>query len=181
MSEDRSRHGDDRDEQEADGAASAEDVFEMLKTDHRHVQDLFTRFEDADTRTRASIAEDALMSLEVHAALEEEIVYPAIAEVVEDEELVNEAKEEHHVAKLLIKELHKMEAGDDAFATKFKVLGELVSHHIEEEEGEIFPQAQEGGLEPESLSDQVAKRKAKLMQKYAGGKKSSGTRRKKAA
>lgn len=160
---------------------TAGDVFEMLKTDHRHVQDLFTRFEDADKRTRTSIAEEALTALEVHAALEEQLVYPAIAEVIEDEEAVNEAKEEHHVAKLLIKELHKMEAGDEAFATKFKVLGELVSHHIEEEEGEIFPQAQEGGFEPESLAEEASKRKAKLMQKYQGGRKSAGSRRKKAA
>jgi hemerythrin superfamily protein len=156
------------------------DVFEMLKTDHRQVQDLFTRFEDADKRTRASIAEETLTALEVHAALEEELVYPAIAEVIDDEETVNEAKEEHHVAKLLIKELHKMDAGNEAFATKFKVLGELVSHHIEEEEGEIFPQAQEGGFEPETLAEDVSKRKAKLMQKYEGGKKSA-SRRKKAA
>jgi len=179
MEEGRSRN-DDMEEREME-EAQGEDVFEMLKTDHRHVQDLFTRFEDADTRSRASIAEETLTALEVHAAIEEELVYPAIAEVVEDEEIVNEAKEEHHVAKLLIKELHKMHAADDGFATKFKVLGELVGHHIEEEEGEIFPQAQEGGFEPETLSEEVTKRKAKLMQKYEGGKKSSGSRRKKAA
>jgi hemerythrin superfamily protein len=157
------------------------DLFEMLKTDHRHVQDLFTKFEDADKRTRSSIAEETLTALEVHAALEEELVYPAIAEVVEEEEMVNEAKEEHHVAKLLIKELHKMDAGDEEFATKFKVLGEIVGHHIEEEEGEMFPQAKEGGFEPETISQEVAKRKEKLMQKYQGAKKSSASRRKKAA
>ena len=180
MRESRSKHGEE--ERDMDNETEAVgDVFEMLKTDHRHVQDLFTRFEDADKRSRASIAEDTLIALEVHAALEEELVYPAIAEVIEDEESVSEAKEEHHVAKLLIKELHKMDASDDAFATKFKVLGELVSHHIEEEEGELFPQAQEGGFEPESISEEVSKRKAKLMQKYEGGKKSSGSRRKKAA
>jgi hemerythrin-like domain-containing protein len=171
---------DDLEESDTDHEADdAGDVFEMLKTDHRHVQDLFTRFEDADKRERAAIAEETLTALEVHAALEEELVYPAIAKVVEDREAVSEAREEHHVAKLLIKELHKMEAGDDAFATKFKVLGELVSHHIEEEEGELFPQAEEGGFEPERLSKEVATRKAKLMRKYEGGKKSS--RRKKAA
>jgi hypothetical protein len=179
MLEDRSRN-DDMEEGAMDDEQQG-DVFEMLKTDHRHVQDLFTRFEDADKRGRSSIAEETLTALEVHAAIEEQLVYPAIAEVIEDEETVNEAKEEHHVAKLLIKELHKMDAGDEAFATKFKVLGELVGHHIEEEEGEIFPQAQEGGFEPESLFEEVSKRKAKLMQKYEGGKKSSGSRRKKAA
>lgn len=181
MRESKSKH-DDMEEQDMErDTEAAGDVFEMLKTDHRHVQDLFTRFEDADKRTRASIADEALTALEVHAALEEELVYPAIAEVIDDEETINEAKEEHHVAKLLIKELRKMDAEEEGFATKFKVLGELVGHHIEEEEGEVFPQAEEGGFEPENLSEEASKRKAKLMQKYEGGKKSSGSRRKKAA
>lgn len=181
MRESKSKH-DDMEEQDMErDTEAAGDLFEMLKTDHRHVQDLFTRFEDADKRTRASIADEALTALEVHAALEEELVYPAIAEVIDDEETINEAKEEHHVAKLLIKELRKMDAEEEGFATKFKVLGELVGHHIEEEEGEVFPQAEEGGFEPESLSEEASKRKAKLMQKYEGGKKSSGSRRKKAA
>jgi hemerythrin superfamily protein len=180
MREGRSEH-DDMEERETEKGEGGEDVFEMLKADHRHVQDLFTKFEDADKRARASIADETLTALEVHAALEEELVYPAVAEVIDDEELINEAKEEHHVAKVLIKELRKMDAEDEGFSTKFKVLGELVGHHIEEEEGEMFPQAQEGGFEPESISDEVSKRKAKLMQKYEGGKKSSGSRRKKAA
>jgi hemerythrin superfamily protein len=170
----------DMEEQELDTEAAG-DVFEMLKTDHRRVQDLFTRFEDADKRTRSSIADEALTALEVHAALEEELVYPALAEVIDEEETINEAKEEHHVAKFLIKELRKMDAEDEGFSTKFKVLGELVGHHIEEEEGEIFPQAQEGGFEPESIAGEVSKRKAKLMHKYESGKKSSGSKRKKAA
>jgi Hemerythrin HHE cation binding domain len=181
MRESKSRN-DDMEEHEMDNdSEAAGDVFEMLKTDHRRVQDLFTRFEDADKRTKASIADQALTALEVHAALEEELVYPAIAEVIDDEETINEAREEHHVAKLLIKELRKMDTAEEGFATKFKVLGEMVSHHIEEEEGEIFPQAQEGGFEPESISEGVFKRRAKLMQKYEGGKKSAGSRRKKAA
>ena len=180
MPEGRSQN-DDVEEREMEEGEGGEDVFEMLKTDHRHVQDLFTKFEDADKRARASIADDTLTALEVHATLEEELVYPAIAEVIDDEELVKEAREEHHVAKFLIKELRKMDAEDDGFSTKFKVLGELVGHHIEEEEGELFPQAQEGGFEPQSISEEVSKRKARLMQKYEGGKKSSGSRRKKAA
>jgi len=168
----------DAEEGEEEGGTSG-DLFETLKNDHRQVQELFTKFQDADKRTRAALAEEALTALEVHAALEEELVYPAIAEVVEEEDLVEQAKEEHHVAKLLIKELRKMDASDDAFAVKFKVLGELVGHHIEEEEGEIFPQAEEGGIETEDLSEEVMQRKDKLMQKYESKK--SGSKRKKAA
>ena len=171
---------DDTDLEMNEEMGSSIDVFELLKTDHRQVEELFTKFEDADKRTRSSIATEALNSLEVHSALEEELVYPAIAEVIQEQEMVNEAKEEHHVAKLLIKELRKMNAGDEAFATKFKVLGEIVKHHIEEEEGEMFPQAEEGELEKDELSQDVMKRKEKLMQKYEGGKKASH-RRKKAA
>ena len=180
MTESKSR-SDENDFDMDDQGSSSVDVFEMLKSDHRHVQDLFSKFEDADKRTRTAIAEEALNGLEVHAALEEELVYPAIAEVVEEKDIVNEAKEEHHVAKFLIKELRKMDAGEEEFATKFKVLGEIVKHHIEEEEGEMFPQAEEGGLETEELSQDVMKRKEKLMQKYEGGKKASSQRRKKAA
>jgi hypothetical protein len=180
MRESKSRNDEMEDREMGEGEASA-DLFEMLKADHRHVQDLFTKFEDADKRARSSIAEETLTALEVHTALEDELVYPAIAEVVEEEDMVNEAREEHHVAKLLIKELHKMDTGDEEFATKFKVLGEIVGHHIEEEEGEMFPQAEENGLEAETLAQEVAKRKEKLMQKFQGGKKSSTSRRKKAA
>lgn len=166
--------------EENEEMGSSVDVFELLKADHRQVEELFTKFEDADKRTRSLIAAEALNGLEVHSALEEDLVYPAIAEVLDEKEMVNEAKEEHHVAKLLIKELRKMDAGDEDFATKFKVLGEIVRHHIEEEEGEMFPQAEEGGLEKDELSQDVVKRKEKLMRKYEGGKKASH-RRKKAA
>jgi len=166
--------------EENEEMGSSVEVFELLKADHRQVEELFAQFADADKRTRYSIANEALNGLEVHSALEEELVYPAIAEVLQEKELVNEAKEEHHVAKLLIKELRKMNAGDEGFATKFKVLGEIVKHHIEEEEGEMFTQAEEGGLETDELSQDVVKRKEKLMQKYEGGKKAS-YRRKKAA
>jgi hypothetical protein len=169
----------ERDDMEQDETASAP-LFDMLRNDHRHVQELFTKFEDADQRTRSSLAEEALLALEVHTALEEEMVYPAMAEVVDEEELVAEAREEHHVAKLLIKELHKMNAEDNAFAVKFKVLGDMVGRHIEQEEHELFPQAEEGGVETEDFSRQVVTRKAKLTQKFQK-KSSASSRRRKAA
>lgn len=168
----------ERDEHDTEEAT---DVFEALKADHRRVKELFAKFEGADKRTKSAIAAETLAALEIHTALEEELVYPAIAEAIDDEDAVKEAMEEHHVAKLLIKELRRMQPGEDAFAPKFKVLGELVAHHIEEEEAEMFPQAEDAGIETESLSQQVMKRKAKLMQRYGGGSKPSTSRRRKAA
>ena len=168
-----------QDEQESAG----QDVFELLKADHRRVEELFTRFEDADKRTKASIAEEALRELQVHAQLEEEIVYPAIRDAIDQDDMMDDAREEHHVAKLLIKELSKMSVGDEEYRAKFKVLGELVRHHVEEEEHEIIPQAEEADLDAMALGQEVEQRKEKLMQKYErGGKKSSApARRKKAA
>ena len=55
---------------------------------------------------------------------------------------MNEADEEHHVAKLLIAELDAMDGSESHFDAKFQVLAENVRHHIEEEEGEMLPKAQ---------------------------------------
>jgi len=167
----------EEEEMEAEQTES-QDVFELLKSDHRRVEELFSRFEEADKRTKAAIAEETLMQLEIHTALEEALVYPAIRDAIDKPDMVDEAKEEHHIAKLLIKELHKMNAGDEEFAPKFKVLGEIIQHHVEEEENEMFPQAEEAGIDADELGLEVAKRKAKLMQKNERGGKKSSTRRK---
>jgi len=181
MASKRSMMEEEQDEQEETGEA-AQDVFELLKADHRRVEELFSQFEEADKRSRAGIAEEVLRELTIHTAIEEELVYPAIREVLEEEEMIDEAEEEHHVAKLLIKELGKMKPNDERFAAKFKVLGEIVRHHVEEEENETFPQAEEAELDTGELSEEVQARKAKLMQKFErGGKKSSQSTRRKAA
>jgi hemerythrin superfamily protein len=161
--------------------AQAQDVFELLKADHRRVEDLFSRFEEADTRTRAGIAEDTLRELAIHARLEEELVYPAIREAIEEQDLIDEAGEEHHVAKLLMKELGKMAASDDNFAAKFNVLGEIIRHHVEEEENEIFPQAEEADMDTAELSAKVQARKATLIRTLEKGNPSQPSRRRKAA
>lgn len=169
-------------EDQEETATEAQDVFEVLKADHRRVEELFSQFEEADKRTRAQIAEETLRELTIHMTIEEELVYPAMREVLDEEETIDEAEEEHHVAKLLMKELSKMKPNDDKFAAKFKVLGEIIRHHVEEEENETFPQAEEAELETAELSQEVEARKAKLLQKFErGGKKSDQSRRRKAA
>jgi hemerythrin-like domain-containing protein len=143
----------------------------MLREDHEKVQELFRRFEQTeDEQTKNEIAGTAIRELSVHATLEEEIFYPAAQEVVGDEDLIAEAQEEHHVAKLLMNELKKMRAGDERFDAKFKVMAESVKHHIEEEESELFPMLQ-GKLDSEALGRQLESRKQKLEQ---GGVRSSG-------
>ena len=114
----------------------------LLKEDHDTVKDLFDRFEAATTRpTKTKIVRQALNELKVHAAIEEELFYPAVRKPV-GKEIMNEADEEHHVAKLLIAELDAMDGSESHFDAKFNVLAENIHHHIEEEEGEMLPKAQ---------------------------------------
>jgi hemerythrin superfamily protein len=147
------------------------DPIKMLREDHQKVQELFTQFEQSDDdETKDEIAQTAIQELTVHATLEEEIFYPAAQEVIDQDELINEAQEEHHVVKLLIGELKKMRAGDERFDAKFKVMAESVKHHIKEEESELFPMLQ-GKLDSDELGEQLESRKQKLQQ---AGARSSG-------
>ena len=86
---------------------------------------------------------------------------------------MNEAVEGHHLVHVLIKELKKLKPKDEVFQAKFKVLGELVKHHIEEEEGEMLPKAQEREINWEALEMAVMKRGESLMKKFTRDKKTS--------
>jgi hypothetical protein len=157
----------------ADTAAVSSGVVEMLKEDHEKVKGLFEDFESAEGREQADIAATAIMELEVHADLEEKLIYPAIREHIDEDEMMNEAVEEHHLVHVLIKELKKLKPKDEVFQAKFKVLGELVKHHIEEEEEEMLPKAQESDIDWEKLETAVMKRRETMTDKLSGQKKTS--------
>jgi hemerythrin-like domain-containing protein len=87
--------------------------------------------------------------------------------------MMNEAVEEHHLVHVLIKELKKLKPKDEVFQAKFTVLGELVKHHIDEEEGEMLPKAQESDIDWEKLETAVMKRRETMIGKLSGQKKTS--------
>jgi hemerythrin superfamily protein len=152
--------------------ASASSVTDMLRKDHKKVKGLFEEFGQAeDATTKQRIVETALMELEVHSKLEEELIYPAIRAEVGDDDLMDEALEEHHVVHGLLGELKKMEPSDERYDAKFTVLAENVRHHIKEEESEMFPKAEDSEIDWEALCSQVMKRKEQLTAKKASKKK----------
>jgi hemerythrin-like domain-containing protein len=154
------------------------DALSMLREDHRKVKDLFRQFEEAhDNATKKEIAQTALKELKVHTALEEELFYPAVRQEIDEEEKIDEALEEHHVAKLLIAELSRMKSGGGHFDAKFKVLAESVKHHIEEEEGQVIPEIQ-GGLDGDGLGEKMAERKQDLERRMSGASSGRGGSRK---
>lgn len=120
------------------------DPIELLKSDHRRFEKLL---EDGEATTERAIKGrgeilDALTSeLGVHEALEEQLLYPALRPHIEAHTIVLEGIEEHHVADILIKELHKVRKNNEKWGAKFSVLKESITHHIKEEERMMFPAA----------------------------------------
>ena len=153
---------------------SASTVTDMLRADHKKVKGLFEEFEQAeDAKAKQRIVETALIELAVHAQLEEELIYPAIRAAIDDEDMMDEALEEHHVVHGLLGELKKMKPSDDRYDAKFTVLAENVKHHIKEEESDMFPMAEDCDIAWEALYSQVAKRKEQLMAKTSVSSKHS--------
>lgn len=154
--------------------ASASSVTDMLRKDHKKVKGLFEEFEQAeDAATKQRIVETALTELEVHSKLEEELIYPAIRAEIDDDDLMDEALEEHHVVHGLLVELKKMKPSDERYDAKFTVLAESVRHHIKEEESEMFPKAEDCEIDWEALCSQVVKRKQQLSAKTSATSKTS--------
>ena len=117
------------------------DALALLKKDHQTVEKLFARFEKKPSK---EIADRFVRELSVHAAIEEQLFYPAVRqaaraqELEEAEEEVLEALEEHHVAKWVLSEIEALDEDDERFEAKCKVLIESVRHHVKEEEGPLF-------------------------------------------
>ena len=141
----------------------AQNAISMLKADHKKVKKLFDDFENADRRqTKTKIVGQTLAELKIHASIEEEIFYPAVRKHVGKEHM-NEADEEHHVAKVLVAELSEMDGSEDHFDAKFTVLAENVRHHIKEEENEMLPKAKGMKIDFDALGAKMLQRKQQLM------------------
>jgi len=153
-------------------AETKKDAIAMLKDDHDKVEQLFKQFEQASGDGRKEkLAREICRELTVHAAIEEEIFYPACDGKVEDE-LLKEAYVEHDAAKVLIAEIEAGGPGDEFYDAKVKVLKEEIEHHVEEEEKRmegLFSQARKAGLDMDSLGEQMAERKAELMEQTESG------------
>ena len=117
---------------------------DLLKKQHRQVEKLFKEAEKAQPRQRRQLMDQIAEQLKLHTRIEEEIFYPAVRELgtSKAEEMMNEALEEHHVVDLVLAELPDVDPEDERFEAKMTVLSELVQHHVEEEEGEVFPMAE---------------------------------------
>ena len=119
-------------------------AFTLLKEDHERVSAIFEKLEQTTERavkTREELFARLKTELENHAQIEEQIFYPALKEAEETRDITLEGIQEHHVVKTLLRELEAMQVDSETWTAKLAVLKENVEHHVEEEEGEMFPKA----------------------------------------
>ncbi len=119
-------------------------AIELLESQHREVEQLFSEFEQLGERAfkaRMQLFEKIAHKLTCHSIIEEKLFYPAGKKTDKDTTL--EAYEEHDVLKSMMKKIAALEPGDETFLAKVTVLKEIVEHHVKEEEGEYFPKVRE--------------------------------------
>jgi len=136
---------------------------QMIRQDHKKVKGLFRKFYQAKNNgAKKRIADQVIQELEVHTTLEEEIFYPAVQNELGDKEMIDEANKEHQQAKEIIQELKTLDSEDDQLEEQFAELVECIKHHVEEEESEMLPKAEESGMDLTDYGKQMSERKAEL-------------------
>jgi hemerythrin superfamily protein len=158
----------------ATARAAMSDATALLMRDHAEVKKLFKQYEkladaEAGGDERQALAEQICAMLTVHATIEEEIFYPAAREAEVESDLLDEAEVEHASAKELIAQIQGMGPDDELYDAKVTVLGEYIDHHVQEEEGEIFPKCRKAGMDLADLAQQLSERKAELMEEEGEG------------
>lgn len=150
-------------------------AIELLKADHQTVKDILGQLSESSERAvkkRTELLRKLEMEITVHTSLEEELLYPAFKQSggKEEAKLYYEAKEEHRaVDSLVLPDLKATDPSTPEFSGRIKVVKELLEHHIEEEEGELFPRARKllGKEALDELGEQMealkAQRKKEIM------------------
>ncbi len=144
--------------------------FDILKQDHDKVRDMFEQIaEDEEAENREEMFAGLQSELQEHLDLEEKFFYPVLDQNEETHDKALEAYEEHHVAKMVLSEFSGLDMEDDRWDAKIKVLQELVFHHLDEEEKNVFKMAKKA-LEPDQIkqiTDQIQQQKSEAEKKAA--------------
>lgn len=122
-------------------ASAQPDAIEILEREHRRFEELLKQGEDSTEqahKTRRELLATLTRELNAHELMEETVLYPALQAHPETRDVVLEGFQEHHVADVIVRELHDVAPNDEVWGAKFKVLKENIEHHIQEEEGNMF-------------------------------------------
>lgn len=149
-------------------------AIELLENDHEKVSELFERVKETEeTAEKRELFKQIEQELEIHTHIEETIFYPALQKKGNEEltEIVLEGIEEHHQAKILLREIAALTDDSEKFDAKLKVLMEDIEHHVEEEENEMFPLVEDlfEETELEELGAELESEKQIFKKSYGAG------------
>jgi hemerythrin-like domain-containing protein len=146
--------------------AKALNALNVLMEDHQYVRKSYREFKkldpEEDTEQVQALVKQVCAALKVHVRIEEEVFYPAVRRAIKDKDLIDEAEVEHDSAKILIRQLTRMNPRDPKYAATFTVLCEYVEHHVKEEESEMFPKVRRARLNLQALGKKLMARKIRL-------------------
>jgi len=120
------------------------DVTKVLEADHRQVEDLFAKIEKADGAARQPFIDELATSLKGHMELEEQVVYPMMQPVTGKDDVV-EGTTEHELARKALADVVRLAPDELGFGAALEALKAGIAHHVEEEEGEVFPKLRKDG------------------------------------
>jgi hemerythrin superfamily protein len=149
------------------GTTGGMNAIELLKADHRQVEGWFADLAASDDIVeKEELAWDICQALTVHTGIEEEIFYPAFLDAVGDEDMYDDAIDDHDEVKDVIEEIEALDEGDVAgLGAKIGRLAAMIRDHVLEEERPdgMFDRAQKSGMDLEELGAQLERRKLELM------------------
>jgi hemerythrin-like domain-containing protein len=120
------------------------DVTKILEKDHRTVESLFERISKAEGDARTPLIDELATSLRGHMELEEQTLYPAMQPVTGGE-AVEEGEKEHELARKMLQDVLDLAPDEPGFGAALDALKGGIEHHVDEEEGEVFPELRSKG------------------------------------
>lgn len=146
-------------------------AIELLKADHDKVDRLFQKVKATDEDEHKELFKKIKAELDVHTHIEEKIFYPRLKQEKELEDITLEGIEEHHQAKMFLRELANLTEDSEKFEPKLKVLMEDITHHVQEEEGEMFPKVEKviNAEELEKLGKEMEEEKKNFQKSESAG------------
>ena len=144
------------------------DAVDLLANDHDEIGELFDRYEalasdEASADERRGLAEEICTFVLVNGAIKEEIFYPAVRDVLDEEYLIDEALVAQDGARSLVDDIQAGDPTEPRYDAQVRILHELIMQHFEEERTELFPRVRRTSLDLEELGAEMAARQELLM------------------
>jgi len=145
----------------------APDAIDLLDADHLAVHALFASYRDlvrrrAPALKRRALAEEICMELTIHARLEEELFYPAVREALQDEDLLDEAEEQHGSQREFVAQILATSPEDALYDARVAVLADYVERHVAQEREQVFNRVLASRIDLQSLARSLTIRKEEL-------------------